>query len=174
MIEIVNYIKDKVSTIPEILHFDLWNNQIYNEQTEVSFNTPAVFLDFSQLTWDTSTGQQHLSNTLFTQKGDITITLWLVVNSLAPYLETFTNIIMPIRTLLLATLNLQEIPNIGSLIRLSEEYDNNHDGVCFWKITFNLRLLEDLTDDELQEVMASLDLTITAPVINPIRSNKEV
>lgn len=174
MIELINYFKDKIAEIPEIKHFDLWNNQIYNEQTEISFNTPAVFLDFSQILWNTSIGQQQISNVLYNQKGDIMITLWLVFNSLSTYLKTFANVISPVRDLLLAKFNLQEVLGIGTLVRVSEEFDNNHDAVSYWKITFNLSITETLTDTELQEITANLDLNITAPVINPIRSNKGV
>lgn len=38
---------------PIIKHFDLWNNQLKFLETENPFDSPAVFLDFHNISWHT-------------------------------------------------------------------------------------------------------------------------
>lgn len=58
--ELFNTIKAKLaSDVPEVVHVDLWNQNVEFIEQEDGWARPAVFVEFGPITWDQLKGSVH-------------------------------------------------------------------------------------------------------------------
>lgn len=74
-------IETKVATISDIKHFGKWNNQILNTEAEWQYQYPAVFVEFSFVTWEKAENKPGTTNVEQLQKGDLDVSLHIVTFS---------------------------------------------------------------------------------------------
>ncbi len=172
--EFVTYITDKLNelkTEKAILHYDLWNKQIFYEAIEKPFRFPAIFLELDAVSADVSIGQTALEDELFNQQIEVQFSLWLVFTTLENENTTFFKQIIPLRTKVLGKFNNQNIGD-GIIVRTGELQDTDHDRVLFWKISFKISFTETITNEDYTSATVEIAPEIDMPIIEPnIRSN---
>lgn len=62
--------------VPEIKHYDLWNQNVEYLESEAVFDTPAVFVEFAPIRWATLSGS--------VQQAEVTFNLHVVTSAPAP------------------------------------------------------------------------------------------
>lgn len=127
-----------------IKHIDLWNMNVEYAEIDGIFATPAVFIEFHEVKYESFNGP---AGTL--QKGDINFSLHIVTQSIATSdagsstqqiaLEFF-DIIDAIH----AHLNQKSNPGIGSLRRILSQTNHNH-GQLLESIETYTTMLKDLS-----------------------------
>lgn len=79
--EVYLLVKGLISLIPEIKHFDVWNDNVERDGEVTSFAEPAVFFEWTQSQWDKSTvgSTGNFDDVLPNQKGNLEFTLHIVI-----------------------------------------------------------------------------------------------
>lgn len=176
-LDIFNDIVTELEKISEIETIELWNNQLDNENKEISFNFPAVFIEFADLPW-TSTNQQPSrlgteGNVSKQQKGiGALIILHIAFAPLEKETVSFPIISPIIDEVYFAVQGLQGT-FYSPLLRIAERQDTDHDRVIDWQMDFNTTMFEcgelDTTLKEIDagtiDVIPEIDLDIDNDVI---------
>lgn len=129
---IYNEIKTKLETdLTGLKHFDLWNNQIDNLDDETAFNFPALFLEWSELTFtDLSSGIQEIEGI---------ITIYIVQKKLklkGTKLDEMLDFVDSVANVLNG-FNTDAITN--PLKRIAERQDIEHDMLIVWEQDYALK-----------------------------------
>lgn len=150
-----------LKTAKVIKHIAVWNNQISNEGKEDAFNFPAVFLEFSEVTWLETKFVGIQTNVSPQQKGVTILTVRIAYHSLKDETEIFTNVLDLIDAVRIA-LNGTEGTNYSPLLRSAERHDINHDNVSVWEIDFTCAISEGGESQELIDVTegGTVDITL--------------
>lgn len=181
-LDIFNDIVTELKKISDIETIELWNNQLDNENKEISFNFPAVFIEFADLPWS-STNQQTprlgtSGNISKQQKGEgALITLHIAFSPLEDETISFPIISPIIDRVYLAVQGLNK-EFYGPLLRVTERQDADHNRVIDWQMDFSTMMFESGEIDETLtqipsgtiDVIPSIDLDIDN---NVIRSGDE-
>jgi len=79
--EVYLLVKGLIALIPEIKHFDIWNDTVERDGEVDSFPAPAVFFEWTAGLWDTSTvgSTDNYDDVLPNQKGKLQFTLHIVI-----------------------------------------------------------------------------------------------
>lgn len=79
--ELYLMVKGLVKEIPQIKHWDVWNNNILRDGEVTPFPTPAVFYEFVSGSWDKSTKGSTLNQTAITpiQSGLCEIAIHVII-----------------------------------------------------------------------------------------------
>jgi len=74
-------VKKLIGEIPEIKHFDVWNENVQRDGEVTSFPTPAVFFEWTTSLWELSTvgSTQNEDDTRPNQHGKMTLGLHIVI-----------------------------------------------------------------------------------------------
>lgn len=78
--KLYEFVRDLIATIPDINHFDWWNNNIINDGIQTSYPTPAVFFEYNTIVWESSTAgtDRNCSTGTPEQKGIGEFTLHII------------------------------------------------------------------------------------------------
>ena len=147
--EVYLLVKGLVSLIPEIKHWDVWNDNIERDGEVDSFPTPAVFFEWSAGTWQPSTvgSTQNFDDILPNQNGDLQFTLHIVIkksklqekDELDHYdIEQLVYEAVHFKTVLNPELDFIE----GKIQRFSDENILRHKVWRDWPVVYALRVFE--------------------------------
>lgn len=165
-LDIFNDIVTEVNKITEIETVELWNSQIDNEEDEIPFNFPAVFIEFSLIPW-TTTNQRP--PTIGTQ-GDIQgeqkglnalITIHIAFSQLEDETVSFP-IISPIIDKVYFAIQKLSGDFYSALLRVEERQDTDHERVIDWQMDFLTTLFQcGEKDSSLTQIPGgTVDLTL--------------
>lgn len=132
------------NNVPEITIVELFTNQYNHTEEERPIITPAVYIEFSNITWR-DTG-------INTQEGLLTINIHFVVPHLLPANSDDLNIynIQVLELLQKIHTSLQGFQMIDNnkyahstkLTRISTQYDANSDGLQIWINTYQCTIID--------------------------------
>lgn len=79
--EVYLLVKKLIGEIPEILHFDVWNDNVERDGEVTPFPVPAVFFEWTTSLWNVSTvgNTQNVDDTRPNQQGSLTFSLHIVI-----------------------------------------------------------------------------------------------
>ena len=79
--EIYLLVKELIGELPEILHFDVWNDNVERDGEVTPFPTPAVFFEWTTAIWNKSEigNSQNFDDLRPNQKGELTFGLHIVI-----------------------------------------------------------------------------------------------
>lgn len=79
--EVYLLVKSLVEAIPEIKHWDYWNDNVQRDGTVDSFPTPAVFFEYTGAVWEQSSSgsTQNIDDKVPNQKGELSFALHIVI-----------------------------------------------------------------------------------------------
>ena len=146
-LDLFNDIVTEIKKITEIETVELWNSQLDNESEEISFNFPAVFIEFAEIPWTTT----KLKPSKLGSKGDTTkeqkgegalVTLHISFSQLEDETISFPIIDPVIDKVYFAIQGLSRIEKYTDLLRLSETQDTDHDRVIDWQMNFITTLFQ--------------------------------
>jgi len=175
-LDIFNDIVTEIKKLTDIKTIELWNNQLDNEDREVPFNYPAVFIEFANIFW-TSTNQKPSrlgaeGDKRKEQKGEgAIITIHIAFSQLENETISFPIIDAIIEKVYFAIQSLGEKKNFyGPLLRVAERQDTNHDRVIDWQMDFMTTLFQcGEIDTDLQKISAGtlgVDVTVDLDIDN--------
>lgn len=128
---IYNEIRTQVLDNSTVKHFKLWNSQIDKLDDENAFNFPAVFLEFSDMTFvNRAAGIQEIEGV---------VTLYIVQEELRR--ENNDNLDF-IDTIALALNGFQTDTILSPLKRIAERQDSDHDQLIVWEQDYNITALD--------------------------------
>lgn len=156
---------------------ELWNSQLENEEEEIPFNFPAVFIEFPLIPW-TTTNQPpptigNQGDIIGEQKGiDALITLHIAFSQLENVTVSFPIISPTIDRVYFAVHKLSG-DFYSQLLRVEERQDTDHNRVIDWQMDFLTTLFQcGEKDSDLTEIPGGtitpeiiIDLDIDNPVI---------
>ena len=146
-LELFNDIVTELEKISEVETIQLWNSQLANENEEIPFNFPAVFIEFSELAW-TST---NLKPSRLGTQGNVTkeqegegglIILHIAFSRLENETISFPIIDPVIDKVYFAIQGLKRKERYTSLLRVSELQDTDHGRVIDWQMGFSTMLFQ--------------------------------
>lgn len=152
------------NNVRDIKHVAIWNNQIFNEAREKAYNFPAVFVEFTEMLWETrlagsnagaiaSTGQTEEQN------GNITVILHVVFSTLKDETYSFPDVDAILDKVYFAIQNLQgaNSDSYSPLLRVAERQDIDHDRVIDWQVDFNIqRVVQEGQNNKYTEIGGGL------------------
>ena len=158
-------ILDTLKTAGTINHVAVWNSQTENETKEDAFNFPAVFIDFSEITWDRTQQIGIQTNTKVTQSGTITFTLHIAFHTLYDETDYFPTALDTIFAIYNAV-NGMSGGYYSPFYRSGERQDVSHDNVQVWEIDYtSINVTECPEADELVDATdggaSPVSITIT-------------
>lgn len=178
-LDIFNDIVTELEEVSEIETIGIWNNQFDNEAEEISFNFPAVFVEFADIPWIST--NQHPSrsgsqgNIAKEQKAPGTlITLHIGFSELKDETKSFPDIDAILDTVYFKIQGLGANKDFYSaLLRVAERQDTDHNRVIDWQMDFSTEMFqcgeldEDLTkiDARTLDLETDIDLDIDNDVI---------
>jgi len=137
----------------------LWNNQFDNEESEKAKDYPAVYVEFTDITWATSQQTTGLGSTgkySAQQDGVVVMTLhigfWQLEDETLAY-EEISTVIDEVYNAIQGV----DADQINPMQRVGERQDVDHDNVIDWQLDFSTQVLEagkDLTTTEDREEIA--------------------
>ena len=143
----------------DILHVDLWNNQLSNEAKEKAFNYPAAFIEFSSLI--------YRSENSGVQKLDYEMTIHCVFSQLVDSID-----LLDVVQKVVAELHGWAPTDSTTLNRLEEIPDTDHDRVIDWQIVFKGTITDDSTHIQnkatLKTTPTTLEITKQLDIDNPV------
>ena len=79
--EVYLLVKELINAIPEIKHFDVWNDNVERDGEVTSFPVPAVFFEWTTALWNLSTvgNSQNSDDLRPNQQGTLTFGLHIVI-----------------------------------------------------------------------------------------------
>jgi len=186
-LNIFNDIVTEINKITEIETVELWNSQLENLTKEISFNFPAVFIEFADIPW-TSTNQQPSTlgsqgNVTKEQKGiDALVTLHISFSQLEDETVSFPLIDPIIDKVYFKIQGLFKNEKYSALLRAAERQDTDHDMVIDWQMDFLTTMLQcgelDTTLTQIPggtvDVKTTVDLDIEVATQKGIRTGDGV
>lgn len=144
-IDLYNGIKSAIENkLTSIQTIRLYNMQFDNEATENAFAYPCVFIEFADISWETSLVTPEpliYGNQSCQQKGECKITLHCGFEKYENETESFSSIMDIIDEIYYAVQSITGA-NYTSLIRVAERQDINHYQVIVWQIDFTTMISE--------------------------------
>jgi hypothetical protein len=141
-IELYNKVKEAIGTIPEIKTFGHYNNQFNTEEEELPSNNPAVFIEFSNMSWSPSMQASFNARGTQQQKSEaLQFTLYISYWSHEEEEDRFLSLLGIVDKVYRALANI-ESDNINPLQRVSEEDDSDHTEPIVWRTTFSTMVTE--------------------------------
>lgn len=144
--------------VPEIAFFEMYNGQPDQEEDEVPYNKPAVFIEFEPMQWQT------VGNKV--QECDCSFRLHIETETLSETsnLESDKERNAGLEHLMIAERVFGAIQGFsgdgfGAISRTGFIPDNNHDNRLVTILPFKTRLVDDFARKETIETSAELDLT---------------
>jgi len=137
-----------IAKVPEINYFDWWNNQLNNEEEDLPFNFPAIFMEYDPINWQTL-GRKR-------QAAIVTFRLYIAIDNL---MEKSSNEKEKIREGALKDTDiiscifkaLQGYNGggcFGSITRNNEIPDHNSDAIQVPVLEFRTRLVDNYAQPE--------------------------
>ena len=147
--EVYLLVKGLVSLIPEIKHWDVWNDNTERDGEVDPFPTPAVFFEWTAGLWEPSSigSTQNLDDLLPNQNGDLQFTLHIVIkksqteekDELDHYdIEQLIYQAIHFKTILNPELDFIE----GKIQRTSDDTILRHKVWRDWPVVYSVRVLE--------------------------------
>lgn len=142
-------VKSLIVAIPEIKHFDVWNDNIERDGEVDSFPTPAVFFEWTKGLWEASIkGKIDNRDDLFpNQNGDLEFTLHIVIKKTS--VEDQDELLhYDIEDLVYKAVHFQSIldPNSdfieGKIQRFADDTILRHKVWREWPVVYTVRVLE--------------------------------
>lgn len=146
---------------------ELWNSQLENEEEEIPFNFPAVFIEFAEIPW-TSTNQQPSTlgaqgNVTKEQKGVNALVMIHIAHSQLENETVSFPIIDAINdTVYFAIQGLFKNEKYSPLLRTTELQDTDHDRVIDWQMGFLTTMFQ---CGELDSTLIKIDGGVIALVL---------
>jgi hypothetical protein len=147
-------LKSRIETLTQIKTVGLFNNQFANENQEKPFVYPAVFIEFSDITFETE--NQGI------KKIKLETTLHVGMRQLVEDLELF-DIVQAVSAVVDGYTPDYSTP----YIKVREVHDVDHDNVLVWNIVF----VSTVTDENSSRFN---DLTITTPTTIQINRSVDI
>lgn len=136
------------NNVPEIATVELFANQYNNTDEERAIITPAVYIEFSNISWR-DTG-------INTQEGLLTINIHFVVPHLLPansedldkYNTQVLELLQKIHTSLqgFQMIDQNKYAHSTKLTRVSTQYDTNSDGLQIWINSYQCTIIDNSTN----------------------------
>lgn len=143
-LDIFNDIVTEIKKISDIETVGLWNNQFANESQEFAFNFPALFIEFAEINWSsTSQNPPKLGSEgdkRKEQKGAGTLVMLHLGFSQFENETISFPIISPIIDKVYFKIQLLQGTFYSPLLRVSETQDTDHDRVIDWQMGFGTKL----------------------------------
>jgi len=144
--ELYNHVKTNVTLLSSIKHFDYWNENIQNQDVATSYQTPAVFFEYSTIEWIESTKGSFEKCTDKTPplQGYAEFTLHIVIRKNessdidTSELRHFDVINDVYKSVQWTTFDQIE----GHIERKRDQDDINHNALRDWQMTFGCNVLE--------------------------------
>lgn len=147
--EVYLLVKGLVSLIPEIKHFDVWNDNVERDGEVDSFPTPAVFFEWSSSLWEASSvgSTENYDDKIPNQNGNLEFTLHIVIKKSSTEdkaeLEHYDIEQLVYEAVQFKTVLNQELDFIeGKIQRLSDEPILRHQVWRDWPVVYSVRVLE--------------------------------
>lgn len=138
------------NNVPEIATVELFTNQYNHTEEECAIITPAVYIEFSNITWH-DTG-------INTQEGILMVDIHFVVPHLLPANSTNINeyniqVLELLQKIHLTLQGFQMIDNnkyahSTKLTRISTRYDTNSNGLQIWINTYKCTIIDNSSNLE--------------------------
>ena len=148
-----------INGIKVINTVELWNSQLENEEDEISFNFPAVFIEFAEIPW-TSTNQQPSTlgtqgNVTKEQKGEGALVMIHISHSeLDDETISFPVIDAVNDKIYFAIQGLFKNEKYSPLLRITELQDVDHERVIDWQMGFLTTMFQ---CGELDDTLIKID-----------------
>lgn len=177
--QIVKDIQSQVfNEIPELLEYDLWNNQLINERSEQVYNRPALFLEFVDFDLDELYSVPAGTFNTPPQRGLQTIVLHVIIERYRNNVLDFINIVDPLVDKIVFKMHQMSSSDTSGQLswdrftRKGEVQDINHDNVMDWQVMFmgtvtDSGTISDTTDPNESEHTITICPTIDMIVDNP-------
>ena len=147
--EVYLLVKGLVSLIPEIKHWDVWNDNVNRDGEVDPFPTPAVFFEWTASSWSESTvgNEQNFDDVLPNQDGSLQFTLHIVIkksklqeqDELDHYdIEQLIYEAVHFKTVLNSELDFIE----GKIQRFSDDTILRHNTWRDWPVVYALKVIE--------------------------------
>lgn len=152
--EIFTGLKARIETAQSIKHVGLYNSQFTNEAIEKPFKYPAVFIEFSDISFR--------SENQGIKKIDLTTTLHVGIRQLVEDVVLF-DIVDEVSKVV----DRWEMDNTTPFLKIQEFHDTDHDNVLVWRISFVCTV----TDENSSRFN---DLTTTTPTLLEINRSLDI
>ena len=147
--EVYLLVKGLIELIPEIKHFDVWNDNVERDGEVDSFPVPAVFFEWTAGIWENSSvgSSENLDDIIPNQNGNLEFTLHIVIKKsstedvaeLEHYdVEQLVYEATHFKTVLNPDMDFIE----GKIQRIGEETILRNDVWRDWPVVYGLRVLE--------------------------------
>lgn len=137
-------IKELVKGIPEIKHWDAWNNNVIRDGEVTSYPTPAVFYEFISCIWEPSTRGSIINTTDKTpnQSGVFEIALHIVIKKTKKAdLDEIRH--YDVENLVYQKIHFSELDIIeGTIQRLRSEAVPDHNVLRDWSIVYGGKIIQ--------------------------------
>lgn len=163
-LQLFNDIITAIETVTVIKTTGLWNNQFDNEATERAFNYPAVFIEFTSITWSrthqTPNRDSSVGNVNDEQDApDTVITLHIGFSELKSATQVFAAIDATLELIYFAVHGI-EGTQYTKLVRMAERQDTDHDRITDWQMDFTCQMTQQGVLDTDLELIAAGTLTL--------------
>jgi phage gp37-like protein len=180
--DVYNGLVTRLSSVTGVNTVELFNSQYDNEQRERVTKYPAVYIEFSNISWQMSSHMVarnikktvDIGNLTQQQKGNMEITIHLAYKSLKNESDSFAEIDAIRHNIYKSLSNYMITTETTGLQRQSDIQDPNHDGVVVWKTIYTLSVEEKAWNDtgiveanaETETPPITLDLDIELDIDN--------
>lgn len=142
-------------TVPDVLHADLWNNQIGNELHELPYERPAVFIEFGQARYEEQgDGVQmatvpltlHIVTEFYHDTAGATaeqLAAWELKSQVAKRFHGYTS------------------EHVNSLKRVEEQADTNYNNLFVFRQTYELTYYDHTTQKRQDWILETIPDLLT-------------
>jgi hypothetical protein len=167
-------LRSRIETETSVQHVRLWNNQVNlaNQNEQIPFLFPAVFIDFPTIEWtQLSKGKQNST---------LIVRVYIVFESFHTNENEEDVAVFDLRDeVYLALQNYQ--PSMSSaLIRVAEQTDINHTNMYVWQMDFSCSFTDDVASEPRNPQNATVttltldtDLIIDPNTVDGVRTDKD-
>lgn len=155
-------IKAKLEEITTLKTVRLWNNQVDNDNKEIAFDYPAVFVEFPAIEWE--------SRSYGNQIGVVDVTLYICQKEFRKENINFFDLIDEVY------LKIQGFSSeviSSEMQRTNEEQDTEHGNIIIWKQTYSMQIEDSLNNNEIPRTVIASG-TIKAEITKVIDIDNEI
>jgi hypothetical protein len=168
-LNIWNAVKAKLTelkTAKSINHFAIWNNQINQELNEIPFEFPAVFMEFTEMSWKTGIEPERTTQYNKQMSEDNWIVSFHICFENYEAETSSFEINDPKMDIIIEALQLLPIDQFATnLIRINEVQDTEHGNVIHWIVSFATAVQETFANDTVTDATSG-DPTKLSLIIN--------
>ena len=142
-------LKAQIETVTEVKTVRLYNNQIAKQSEESAWAYPAVFIEFTDIDWETTQAAN--------QQGTLNIRLYQAFES---YQDEDTDLFTILEKIFKAVHGFQGA-SFSALQRTSDTQDTDHDQIIIWKTDFITDLVDcgaTVQKDLVSATVTSIDI----------------